>query len=138
MSELVVKSVITIFAVFVAVTLLVGCSRRNPVWAGAVTPCCGQDLVLLGIEPPEEREAARCLGCGCSAEETCRLRGLAQGVVHLAHEAVKVDALLAFQREPVVEKIHQPGLAAPHAAPEVKPPQRRASGAATRTIPTPS
>jgi hypothetical protein len=55
MSELVVKSVITIFAVFVAVTLLVGCSRRNPEWAGAVNPCCGQDLVLLGIEPPEDR-----------------------------------------------------------------------------------
>jgi hypothetical protein len=32
-----------------------GCSQRNPRWASSVNPCCGQDLILKGIEPPEDR-----------------------------------------------------------------------------------
>ncbi len=39
----------------VALSLLQGCSPRNPTWASSVNPCCGQDLVLRGIEPPEDR-----------------------------------------------------------------------------------
>ena len=38
-----------------AVAALQGCSLRNPTWAESVNPCCGQDLVLRGIEPPEDR-----------------------------------------------------------------------------------
>ena len=38
-----------------AVLLLPGCSVRNPKWADSINPCCGQDLVLRGIEPPEDR-----------------------------------------------------------------------------------
>lgn len=35
--------------------MFAGCSLRNPTWAESVNPCCGQDLVLRGIEPPEDR-----------------------------------------------------------------------------------
>jgi hypothetical protein len=35
--------------------LIQGCGLRNPTWADSVNPCCGQDLVLRGIEPPEDR-----------------------------------------------------------------------------------
>lgn len=28
---------------------------KNPTWADSINPCCGQDLVLQGIEPPEDR-----------------------------------------------------------------------------------
>jgi hypothetical protein len=35
--------------------MLAGCSVRNPSWAESINPCCGQDLVLHGIEPPEDR-----------------------------------------------------------------------------------
>jgi hypothetical protein len=38
-----------------ACMLLAGCSVRNPTWAKSINPCCGQDLVLQGIEPPEDR-----------------------------------------------------------------------------------
>ena len=38
-----------------AATLLPGCSMKNPTWADSVNPCCGQDLVLRGIDPPEDR-----------------------------------------------------------------------------------
>jgi len=37
------------------VLLACGCSSRNPTWADSINPCCGQDLVLLGIDPPEDR-----------------------------------------------------------------------------------
>lgn len=45
---------LTLTLVLVAV-LATGCSRRNPPWAQSINPCCGQDLVLMGIEPPEDR-----------------------------------------------------------------------------------
>jgi hypothetical protein len=32
-----------------------GCATRTPDWAASVNPCCGQDLVAVGIEPPEDR-----------------------------------------------------------------------------------
>jgi hypothetical protein len=32
-----------------------GCARTSPEWAAHVNPCCGQDLILLGIDPPEDR-----------------------------------------------------------------------------------
>jgi hypothetical protein len=35
--------------------LAAGCSRRNPAWASGINPCCGQDLMLQGIDPPEDR-----------------------------------------------------------------------------------
>lgn len=45
---------ITVLAASLAV-LLSGCARHNPEWATSVNPCCGQDLMLQGIEPPEDR-----------------------------------------------------------------------------------
>jgi hypothetical protein len=45
-------------AVLIALLCLLvsaGCSERNPRWASSVNPCCGQDLILKGIEPPEDR-----------------------------------------------------------------------------------
>jgi len=38
-----------------SLVLSTGCSSRNPSWADAINPCCGQDLVLRGIDPPEDR-----------------------------------------------------------------------------------
>jgi hypothetical protein len=38
-----------------ALHVLQGCSLRNPTWADSINPCCGQDLVLRGIDPPEDR-----------------------------------------------------------------------------------
>lgn len=38
-----------------SLVLSTGCSSRNPSWADAINPCCGQDLVLQGIDPPEDR-----------------------------------------------------------------------------------
>ena len=38
-----------------AALVLPGCSMKNPTWADSINPCCGQDLVLRGIEPPEDR-----------------------------------------------------------------------------------
>ncbi len=42
----------------VAAALLVlaaGCTFRNPEWAESLNPCCGQDEMLEGMEPSEER-----------------------------------------------------------------------------------
>jgi hypothetical protein len=44
-----------IVAFVLASAVLYGCSLRNPAWADSVNPCCGQDLVLRGIDPPEDR-----------------------------------------------------------------------------------
>jgi hypothetical protein len=33
----------------------VGCSSRNPPWATSINPCCGQDLIIQGIDPPVDR-----------------------------------------------------------------------------------
>jgi hypothetical protein len=35
--------------------MLTGCSVQSPGWAESINPCCGQDLVLQGIDPPENR-----------------------------------------------------------------------------------
>jgi hypothetical protein len=32
-----------------------GCALQNPRWAASTNPCCGQDLALKGIVPPEDR-----------------------------------------------------------------------------------
>ena len=32
-----------------------GCSMRNPSWATSINPCCGQDLIVQGSDPPEDR-----------------------------------------------------------------------------------
>ena len=32
-----------------------GCARTNPEWAESLSPCCGQDLIEKGIEPPQDR-----------------------------------------------------------------------------------
>ena len=40
--------------------------------------------------------------------------------VHAVHETVEVDAYLEFERQAVVERIHQEGLAAPDATPQVE------------------
>jgi hypothetical protein len=38
------------------IALLVGgCSMQNPRWASSINPCCGQDELLEGEEPSEER-----------------------------------------------------------------------------------
>ncbi|HYW68332.1 MAG TPA: hypothetical protein VE960_01900 [bacterium] len=42
-------------ALLLFLVLSTGCSSRNPSWADAINPCCGQDLVLRGIDPPEDR-----------------------------------------------------------------------------------
>lgn len=40
----------------VALGLVVaGCASQNPRWATSTNPCCGQDLALKGIVPPEDR-----------------------------------------------------------------------------------
>ncbi len=36
-------------------TLATGCATQNPEWAKSTNPCCGQDLLLKGITPPEDR-----------------------------------------------------------------------------------
>jgi hypothetical protein len=50
-----VRRLASIGALVTVCTLLAGCSVRNPGWAESINPCCGQDLVLKGIEPPEDR-----------------------------------------------------------------------------------
>lgn len=35
--------------------LAAGCATQNPEWAKSTNPCCGQDLALRGITPPEDR-----------------------------------------------------------------------------------
>ena len=35
--------------------LTAGCTSTNPGWAASINPCCGQDLIELGIDPPEDR-----------------------------------------------------------------------------------
>jgi hypothetical protein len=32
-----------------------GCASSNPEWADSINPCCGQDEVLAGEEPSEDR-----------------------------------------------------------------------------------
>ncbi len=32
-----------------------GCTSTTPEWAESINPCCGQDLVSQGIEPPQNR-----------------------------------------------------------------------------------
>lgn len=32
-----------------------GCTTVAPEWAESINPCCGQDLLEKGIEPPEDR-----------------------------------------------------------------------------------
>jgi len=44
-----------VLLLMLSLVLSTGCSSRNPSWADAINPCCGQDLVLRGIEPPEDR-----------------------------------------------------------------------------------
>lgn len=39
----------------VALALALGCATQNPKWATSTNPCCGQDLLLRGITPPEDR-----------------------------------------------------------------------------------
>ncbi len=41
-------------------------------------------------------------------------------VVHVVHEAVKVAASFGFERQALEEQVHEPGLAAPDAAPEIQ------------------
>ncbi len=48
------RTLVLVVALLCAV-LCFGCSRRNPEWASEINPCCGQDLVLQGIDPPEDR-----------------------------------------------------------------------------------
>ncbi len=48
--------------------------------------------------------------------------------VHRPHEAVKVDALLALQRQGIDEGVHQVGFAPAHAAPQIQPAHRRVAG----------
>ena len=46
---------------------------------------------------------------------------LLQFVVHRLHEAMKVTALLVLERQAVEEQVHQPGLAATDATPDIQP-----------------
>ncbi|MBD3349011.1 MAG: hypothetical protein GF400_07425, partial [Candidatus Eisenbacteria bacterium] len=34
---------------------LAGCARTGPEWATDLNPCCGQDLMEKGVEPPQDR-----------------------------------------------------------------------------------
>jgi len=48
---------VRVAASVVAVLLALGsgCAMQNPEWAKSTNPCCGQDLLLKGITPPEDR-----------------------------------------------------------------------------------
>jgi hypothetical protein len=50
-----------------------------------------------------------------------RLARLAQPLVDLEHEGVEMDPALLFDRQRLVEQVHQHRLAAADAAPEVAP-----------------
>ena len=54
-------------------------------------------------------------------------RQLLQARVHLVHEAVEVQPAAFAQRQAVEEQVHEPGLAAPDATPEVQAAHRRAA-----------
>jgi hypothetical protein len=39
----------------VLAALAQGCASTTPEWAESINPCCGQDLIAQGIEPPQDR-----------------------------------------------------------------------------------
>jgi len=42
-------------AALVLAALAQGCASTTPEWAQSINPCCGQDLIANGIEPPQDR-----------------------------------------------------------------------------------
>ena len=95
------------------------------------------------IEAQHARYRARGAWRRCSSG--ARRRAAARVRVHVVHETVEVAAALVREREAGEEKIHEPGLAAPDAAPQVQathgsggraPEERsRASAAPARRVP---
>ena len=46
---------VTALALCCLFMLVPGCASRNPEWAESINPCCGQDEMLAGEEPSENR-----------------------------------------------------------------------------------
>ena len=66
---------VTALALCCCFMVALGCASRNPEWAESINPCCGQDEMLAGEEPSENRcadmvlsrEAALALSLGAAA-----------------------------------------------------------------------
>jgi len=47
---------LALFSLLVALAAIsLGCASTTPEWAEGINPCCGQDLMERGIEPPQDR-----------------------------------------------------------------------------------